>query len=478
MTLVAALLPFTVVLVLLLLRRTTLETAIAGLAAVVIAIAWRFPLSWQALAHGSQHWWGLLAEVVSILFGGLWLNRLLETIGAHRAIAEMIAGRAGSGLPAVLLVTHGIAPFAEGITGFGVGALIAIPLLRHLGQSPRNAAVLGLMGLIAVPWGSMGPGTLIAAQMSGVDFTELGVLSAALSIIPFVVVGSAAVLITRDPESSRVRGFLAACAVSVVLWLPILGVNLLVATPPAGALGALVAIGVQLAALRRGRAGASAPAVPARRLLPYLVLLGGILVTSLLQRLVPSVDTPSLEWLGSPALWLFIACVAAMLAFPGERPAFRSAFTGAVRAWRTVGPATGLFVVIGILLSLSGIAAFLARGLVPLGPVYVLVAPALGGLAGLLTGSNSGANAMLAGTQSATALLVGSPHAGTIAAHNVSTSLATMANPARVELAAGISAGSSGERIPRSTIYAPLLTVNAVNVALLGLVLFVWQAVT
>ena len=143
MTLVAALLPFTVVLVLLLLRRTTLETAIAGLAAVVIAIAWRFPLSWQALAHGSQHWWGLLAEVVSILFGGLWLNRLLETIGAHRAIAEMIAGRAGSGLPAVLLVTHGIAPFAEGITGFGVGALIGLaPLVGLSAGAPEGVGLL------------------------------------------------------------------------------------------------------------------------------------------------------------------------------------------------------------------------------------------------------------------------------------------------------------------------------------------------
>ena len=122
MSVVAALLPFVVVLALLLLRRTTLETAIAGLVTTVAIVAWRFPVSWHDLADGSRQWWGVVVEVVLILLGGLWLNQLLEAIGAHRAIAELIDDRSGAGLPAVLLVTHGIAPFAESVTGFGVGA--------------------------------------------------------------------------------------------------------------------------------------------------------------------------------------------------------------------------------------------------------------------------------------------------------------------------------------------------------------------
>lgn len=52
---------------------------------------------------------------------------------------------------------------------------IGIPLLAHFGLSPRKVAVVGLLGLCAVPWGSMGPGTLIAASMSGFSFHDLGV---------------------------------------------------------------------------------------------------------------------------------------------------------------------------------------------------------------------------------------------------------------------------------------------------------------
>ena len=89
----------------------------------------------------------------------------------------------------ILLVVHGVTPFAESLTGFGIGVTIGIPLLAHFGLPARTVAVIGLLGLCAVPWGSMGPGTLIAATMSGLSFHDLGVTSAAISLIPFVVTG-------------------------------------------------------------------------------------------------------------------------------------------------------------------------------------------------------------------------------------------------------------------------------------------------
>ena len=66
---------------------------------------------------------------------------------------------------------------------------IGIPLLAHFGLSPRKVAVVGLLGLCAVPWGSMGPGTLIAASMSGFSFHDLGMASAVINVVPFAVTG-------------------------------------------------------------------------------------------------------------------------------------------------------------------------------------------------------------------------------------------------------------------------------------------------
>lgn len=458
MLLVASLLPFASIFVLLLFRVSTFRTALAGLIAIIVSILWKFPISEHMLIMAISQWWSVILEVLLILLGGLWLNQILEITRAHQKIAELISARTGSGLTSVLLVTHGIAPFAESVTGFGVGALIAIPLLKHLGHCPRNAAVLGLLGLVTVPWGSMGPGTLIAAEMAGMDFNELGALSAALSIIPFVVTGCIAATITGAGR----WGFVTAIVVALILAVSILLINLTLATPPAGAVGALVSIAVQLICFGKKTTTENIT----RWLLPYMILLSGVLTINICQRLFPSA---SFKFLGSPALWLFMACAAALFLFK-DKQLFDATVVPAVKSWCIVGPTTGIFVVVGVLLSLSGIAQYLATGFTDLGTYYGLVAPILGGVAGAITGSNSGASAMLAGTQSAAAQLTGTPHHLTIAAHNVATSLATMANPARVELAANIARTKAN-----AAIYQPILLCNLIVMAALGLTVLTLQ---
>jgi lactate permease len=131
--------------------------------------------------------------------GGLLLSEVLRASGAQKALADWLLARAGSGTGAVLLVVHGITPFAESVTGFGVGVTIGIPLLAHFGLPPRKVVLIGLLGLCAVPWGSMGPGTLVAATMAGLPFKELGQASALVSVIPFVITGMAAAALASAP---------------------------------------------------------------------------------------------------------------------------------------------------------------------------------------------------------------------------------------------------------------------------------------
>ena len=67
----------------------------------------------------------------------------------------------------------------------------------------------------------------------------------------------------------------------------------------------------------------------------------------------------------------------------------------------------GLSGLLGVLMAASGMAASLAHALAQTGPWYLVVAPWVAGLGGFVTGSNSGANAMLAATQAEIARALG-----------------------------------------------------------------------
>lgn len=96
--------------------------------------------------------------------GGIAFSAVTSNSGAQLRISQWLRAALGTGVVPVLAVVHGVTPMAKSLTGFGVGAVIAIPLLFALGMSSRKAAIIGLLGLCAVPWGSMGPGTFIAAN--------------------------------------------------------------------------------------------------------------------------------------------------------------------------------------------------------------------------------------------------------------------------------------------------------------------------
>lgn len=218
-----------------------------------------------------------------IVGGGLLLAEVLREAGAQAALEKWISGRAGQGVGAVLLVVHGITPFAESLTGFGIGVTIGIPLLAHFGLPARKVVVIGLLGLCAVPWGSMGPGTLIAAIMSDLSFHELGVASAVLSIVPFTVTGIAAAWLASSPEG-RASAILYGALSGIVLTVAVTVINMAFGTAPAGALGALVMIVLHLL---RGRGENKPPleGIGCRGLGSYAVLLGGVLAASAIIRL-------------------------------------------------------------------------------------------------------------------------------------------------------------------------------------------------
>ncbi|MBL5979556.1 L-lactate permease [Comamonas sp. NyZ500] len=459
-------LPVATVIAVLLAGWRSLHAAALGVAVALLVIAAAFAQPASAWLAAGMHWAPVLLEVLLIVAGGLLLSEVLRASGAQKALADWLLARAGSGTGAVLLVVHGITPFAESVTGFGVGVTIGIPLLAHFGLPPRKVVLIGLLGLCAVPWGSMGPGTLVAATMAGLPFKELGQASALVSVIPFVITGMAAAALASVP-GRRWPALLQGLLSGLLLTAAVALMNTLAGTAPAGALGALLVVGWHLLRLRVSQVDADKPplSAPGRRALAaYALLLGGVLAAAALLR---TLDLPA-AWhgLASPGLWLLVAAVF----FTRGRPA-RPSLAKVWRSWLQVAPVTALFIVLGVLMAVSGMAAQLAQALARSGSLYLLAAPFVGALGGFVTGSNTGANAMFAATQAEIAQALGAPLLSFMAVHNVSASLLLMASPGKVEMAVQLLAQGADQRrwVQRS-----VLVLDLAAVALMGVLNWSW----
>ena len=450
----------------------SLYAALTGVTAALLIIAFAFAQPMAIWLAAAIHWAPVLLEVVLIVGGGLLLSEVLRQSGAQKALADWLLVRAGSGTGAVLLVVHGITPFAESVTGFGVGVTIGIPLLAHFGLPARKVALIGLLGLCAVPWGSMGPGTLVAATMADLSFKDLGQASAWVSVIPFVITGMAAAWLASE-QGHRGRAMLQGLLSGLLLTAAVALMNAVAGTAPAGALGALVVVGFHLLRMRGLRQVQQAQqaqplqSLGRRALAAYVLLLGGVLVADVLLKVLGL----SGHWhaLASPGLWLLLAAGY----FTGGLPE-RESLQRVWRSWAQVAPVTALFIVLGVLMAVSGMAAQLAHALARSGPLYLLAAPFVGALGGFVTGSNTGANAMFAATQAEIARALNAPLLPFMAVHNVSASLLLMASPGKVEMAVQLVPEGKAQR---RWVQQSVLAVDLAAVALMGLLNLVWARV-
>lgn len=439
----------------------SLHAALLGVSSAALAIVLAFPIPPESFVTMASRWLPVLVEVLMIVAGGLLLSEVVRQAGGQAALATWVRTHIGQDVRAVLLVVHGITPFAESLTGFGIGITIGVPLLANFGLPVRKVAIIGLLGLCAVPWGSMGPGTLIAANMSGLSFYDLGVTSAIVSVIPFTVTGCVAAWLAASGEG-RGLAILQGALSGIVLTVSVTAANVAFGTPSAGAMGALVVIALHI--LRGTRLQNSAPLESGGRatLWTYAILLGGVLVSGWA---VHAADlSESWRYVSSPALWLFLAALwlarGSLRALPLQR-------TWA--SWIQVAPVTGLFIVLGVLMAMSGIAAFLAQTLAGVGTAYLVVAPFVAALGGFVTGSNSGANAMFASTQAEIARSLGVDVLWFMGIHNVAAAFLLMASPGKVEMAIQLASAEASER--RSQIQLTVLGVAFLVVAMLAFVI-------
>ena len=452
------------------------------LSAAALAL-WYFdaPASDLITAWNDTFW--TLIKVLAIIGGGVLLSGVMDRTGAQRKLANWLSA-GGPTIPAALLMAHGVVPFLETVTGFGVSVLIGLPLLLSLGFTPYRAALLTLLGLMIGPWGSMGPGTLIAADAAGASLTDMGLVSGWMNIIPFVVSGITVSLIagngyTTTTLSRGQKTFWAAIATAsgLVLWGFTMLANLLLGTPVAGAVATLIMSVLWLLYIRRGKLTPG----PGRPLVPYLILMVGTITGQIIYR---TIDLGVLgEIIASPALWSTTAALASftfLIMSPENKRALPKA---TLMLWWGVAIPTALYVLLSVVIAGGGLADVIAGSLAQLGAVYLFLMPFVAGLSGYITASGTGANAMFGATQVAAAQGLGVSPLWAMGIQNSAAGWAIIAGPARIELAYRMAYAyqrddTPGPVVSRGALIKVLLPIVLLSLVLWGIVAVIFLPTT
>ncbi|MBX5491308.1 MAG: L-lactate permease [Chloroflexi bacterium] len=444
---------------LLILRRSALVAGAWGCGcALLVAALWpSFALPADGLVLAAAR--GLLVTllVAYVVFFGLLLYQLMARGQAIASLAHILATLGGDRAARTLVLCLPLGAFFEGASGFGVGIVIVAPLLLALGYSPARAALLALLTQNAVPWGALAVGTLLGAELAGLAPDTLGVGCAYLSLLLFPYFGALALLLGGGPKALRAHSLLLGLA-SVLMALAAWGGTRLLGVELAMVVGGAATAAVLLAVLRRREVATPAETASAlswtRAVAPYLALVAGLLLSRLVDPLrawllthaVLSVPPAgfTLPLLYSPGFWLALACAVAVVALRLDRATVGEELGHAARRWWPATLALAAFLVLAEVMLRAGMTEHLAASTAALlGTAYVLAAPAVGGLAGFLTGSNSAGNAMLMGFQIQMAERLGIAPLVLAAAQNTASADLSLASPQRVVLAAAV-VGLSG----------------------------------
>ena len=184
MTALVALFPLLLVLGLLASGRASiLVSGFAGLCAT-LAVSGAIIIHERGGEGLSQHF---LREISA----GLWLSwHVIAIIAAGIFFhgCQQVRGAAANGMALAATprrlwsVCFLVGPFAEAITGSGVGYVIALAALGRLGLAGLPALLLGLYSQSLVPWGALAIGTTVGATLAGLTLNQLGLGSAVLQV--------------------------------------------------------------------------------------------------------------------------------------------------------------------------------------------------------------------------------------------------------------------------------------------------------
>ncbi|MGG4604071.1 L-lactate permease [Paenalcaligenes sp. Me131] len=374
-----------------------------------------------------------------------------------------------------------VGPFAESATGFGVGMLGTVMLIRHLGFAPRHLMVFALLSQTVIPWGAMSSGTILAAAYARIPAVQLGLYSVLPVTLLMLVwlslfwqTARKAGMAASRMECLREAGWIGACMVCLAATTAALGPE----TALLAAYGPLIVLRYVL----DNKPTRSQALAAATKVLPYVVLIACLALTRLvpelrstldsLWRVTPFTDLPSWAPLFHAGSWLIVGSI--VTAWVRGQPSVLG--TEIKSAWATgkhAVLAVFLFAMMAEVLTASGISgAFAVAIFAVLGEKTILLTPPLSGAFGVLTNSGNPGNSLFLPSQVALAVQAGLSVPAVAALQQVSGMSLGLFSPVRMSIAATLSSGRGQERqvytqlVPFAVMALMVLMVLALGVVL------------
>ncbi|CAM4237743.1 hypothetical protein [Kerstersia similis] len=365
-----------------------------------------------------------------------------------------------------------VGPFAESATGYGVGMLGTVMLIRRFGFAPRHLMVFALLSQTVIPWGAMSSGTLLAAAYARIPATQLGLytmMPVALLMLVWLCLfwrtARQAGLEAPRSENLRELGWIGTCMLFLAVTTATFGPEIALLA----AYGPLIVVRY----LIDRRPNRHQILVATHKVLPYVILIGCMSLTRLvpwlrdnlssLFRISPFADLPAWAPFFHAGSWLIAgsvvtACARAQGRFLGQE---------AGTAWRTGRHAVFtvfLFAMMAEVLTAAGISkAFAVATFNALGEKAILLTPLLTGTFGILTNSGNSANSLFLPSQVALAIQAGLSIPAVAALQQASGMSLGIFSPVRMSIAATLSGGHGQERI----VYVQLLPFAAMALTLM-----------
>ncbi|RJS63611.1 hypothetical protein CJ485_02255 [Priestia filamentosa] len=387
-----------------------------------------------------------------ILFFGILLFHLMEKAEAIKKIASFISLSTNDRIYQVLMLSLGLSPLIESVSGFGLAIIVIAPILIALGFNGIQASLLSLISLCAIPWGTLALGTIIGAELSNVNLDMLGIGSALMSF-PLYIYFAILVCTIAAGKRKVLKRLPEIIFVSLVLSSSILLCNRYISVELAGLFGSLITIIVVFTLIKIQNKTPNISCLEKltfiKNISPYLFL-SFILLTS---RMIPSFKVNlnntfnikmenydfELPLLYSPGFFLVLSCIYTTILFKLSIPNILESLNLSVRKCFPVILTTFLFIFISEIMAASGMIHVLSNfAAYSFGAYFIYLSPFIGSVGGFLTGSNTASNTMFIKLQTQTAAEISSKPLLAACTQNVSSSMVTMINPSRVTLSTSV----------------------------------------
>lgn len=472
------------------------------LAALLIAWIW-FGINLETLAYAHAKSVFLIMDVLLIIWTAFLLYRVVAEAGGIDVLSRTLPHLTSDKGMQALLIGWIFASFLQGVGGFGVPTAVIAPILIGLGFSPLSAVVIPSLGHTwAVTFGSLGASFNAMMAATGLGWEVLAAPAGILLGITGLLVGIAVAWVVGGWKTIRriwLPVFIIALGMSTAQYLTVTNGLWNIGGLMGGSAGLI--IGIPLAWIYQGK-NKSSEKINWRELLIALAGYGVLVVLTLSIQLIPGLKTTLSQFkLGftfpetitaagyvvpaGPGRQLYIFRHAGMILLVSSAAAyliFKSAGwyqQGALSrifkstGSRVIGSSVGItsIVMMAVIMQHAGMTDTLARGFSnSIGWFYPAIAPWLGALGAVMTGSNANSNLVFSALQLRTSEILELPAAIILAAQTTGGALGSVAAPTKVIVGAS-TAGMEGKE---GEILRKLLPIIGVLLLLVSLITILW----